>query len=151
MASGVISAALIEALQQKLGLGRTAVYARISRTATRLSVSNRVGALAVAQEAELPINRYASSEEIAELRAARGSQPQSHPQPPRTSQSAGSRRAPKQKSARRGTRSLKDVFVVHGRNEPIRNSMFDYLRALGLNPLEWSELLKATKKGAPYI
>jgi predicted nucleotide-binding protein len=28
------------------------------------------------------------------------------------------------------------VFVVHGRDEVLRKSMFDFLRALGLNPME---------------
>jgi hypothetical protein len=36
------------------------------------------------------------------------------------------------------------VFVVHGRNEPARKSMFAFLRAIGLRPLEWSQSLSAT-------
>ena len=31
------------------------------------------------------------------------------------------------------------VFVVHGRNERAREAMFEFLRAIGLHPLEWSE------------
>jgi predicted nucleotide-binding protein len=45
----------------------------------------------------------------------------------------------------------KKVFVIHGRNEKLRHSMFDFLTALGLDPLEWNALIKATKKGSPYI
>lgn len=45
----------------------------------------------------------------------------------------------------------KKVFVIHGRNEKLRHSMFDFLKALGLDPLEWNALIKATKKGSPYI
>ena len=45
----------------------------------------------------------------------------------------------------------KAVFVVHGRNETARKSMFEFLRALRLNPLEWSEIVLATGKPAPYI
>jgi predicted nucleotide-binding protein len=45
----------------------------------------------------------------------------------------------------------KDVFVVHGRNESLRRSLFSFLRALGLNPLEWESVVASTKKGAPYI
>lgn len=44
-----------------------------------------------------------------------------------------------------------NVMVVHGRNRRIRDSMFDFLRALKLNPIEWSEATKATGKGAPYV
>jgi predicted nucleotide-binding protein len=43
------------------------------------------------------------------------------------------------------------VFVVHGRNEVARKTMFDFLRAIGLKPLEWSEAVKATGEASPYI
>ena len=42
------------------------------------------------------------------------------------------------------------VFVVHGRNEAARKAMFDFLRALGLAPIEWSEALKMTGEASPY-
>ena len=45
----------------------------------------------------------------------------------------------------------RNVMVVHGRNRRIRDSMFDLLRALRLNPIEWSEATKATGKGSPYV
>ena len=45
----------------------------------------------------------------------------------------------------------KDVFVVHGRNEAKRKSMFAFLRAIGLQPLEWSKIVKATGKPNPYV
>jgi predicted nucleotide-binding protein len=43
------------------------------------------------------------------------------------------------------------VFVVHGRNETARKSMFEFLRAIGLKPLEWSQALSATGEATPYI
>jgi predicted nucleotide-binding protein len=43
------------------------------------------------------------------------------------------------------------VMVVHGRNDAARRAMFDFLRALKLNPLEWGTLVAGTKKGAPYV
>lgn len=43
------------------------------------------------------------------------------------------------------------VMVVHGRNSTIRKSMFEFLRAIDLRPLEWSELVGAANTGAPYI
>jgi predicted nucleotide-binding protein len=48
-------------------------------------------------------------------------------------------------------KSSKTVFVVHGRNDKLRESMFNLLRALGLEPLEWSQAIQATKKSSPYI
>lgn len=43
------------------------------------------------------------------------------------------------------------VFVVHGRDENTRRAMFGFLRALGLRPLEWSDVASTTGRGAPYI
>ncbi len=42
------------------------------------------------------------------------------------------------------------VFVVHGRNEPARKATFDLLRALGLAPLEFNEVIANSGKGTPY-
>ena len=47
-----------------------------------------------------------------------------------------------------GTR---DVFVVHGRNTEARDALFEFLRAIDLHPLEWSEAVRATGKPSPYI
>ena len=43
------------------------------------------------------------------------------------------------------------VFVVHGRDSHLRNDFFSFLRALGLQPIEWVEALKLTGKATPYI
>lgn len=43
------------------------------------------------------------------------------------------------------------VFVVHGRNEGARRALFTFLRSIGLDPLEWSEAIKAAGHPNPYI
>lgn len=43
------------------------------------------------------------------------------------------------------------VFVVHGRDERLRIDFFGFLRALGLQPIEWSEALQMTGVASPYI
>jgi len=43
------------------------------------------------------------------------------------------------------------VFVIHGRNMRVRNAMFEFLRALRLEPLEWSDIVEATGNPAPHI
>lgn len=43
------------------------------------------------------------------------------------------------------------VFVVHGRNDAVRDSMFAFLRALDLAPIEWDQAIAMTGKGSPYI
>lgn len=45
----------------------------------------------------------------------------------------------------------RNVFVVHGRNDPLRRAMFEFLRSLGLNPIEWAVAVTMTEKGAPYV
>ncbi|MGI9021553.1 MAG: TIR domain-containing protein [Solirubrobacterales bacterium] len=43
------------------------------------------------------------------------------------------------------------VMVVYGRDGEARRAMFDFLRALGLQPREWSQLVADTESAAPYI
>jgi hypothetical protein len=43
------------------------------------------------------------------------------------------------------------VFVVHGRNAAAADSMFEFLRELGLSPIEWDEAVALTGKGSPYV
>jgi predicted nucleotide-binding protein len=45
----------------------------------------------------------------------------------------------------------RQVFVIHGRNEPARAGLFAFLRAIGLRPIEWSQALALTGKASPYI
>lgn len=41
------------------------------------------------------------------------------------------------------------VLVVHGRNRKIRNGIFQLLEEVGLEPLEWHEMVGKTGRGAP--
>jgi predicted nucleotide-binding protein len=43
------------------------------------------------------------------------------------------------------------VFVVHGRDEEARDAMWEFLKELGLHPLEWEELVASTGQGSPFI
>lgn len=43
------------------------------------------------------------------------------------------------------------VFVVHGRNESLRRAMFDFLRHIGLTPIEWTRAIGLTGTASPYI
>lgn len=52
---------------------------------------------------------------------------------------------------RRTSSNPRSVFVVHGRNDELRASLFAFLRALKLDPLEFSQAIRDTGKAAPYI
>ena len=43
------------------------------------------------------------------------------------------------------------VFVVTGRNDALRLSIFNLLRALKLNPMEWMEVIENAEEPSPYI
>ena len=43
------------------------------------------------------------------------------------------------------------IFVVHGRNLLARDAMFQFLRAIGLKPIEWSQATIMSGKGAPFV
>ena len=43
------------------------------------------------------------------------------------------------------------VFVVHGRNSMARLAVFEFLRSIGLSPMEWHQAIAATGKASPYI
>lgn len=45
----------------------------------------------------------------------------------------------------------RNVFVIHGRNAKANEAMFAFLRAIDLNPIEWTVARSMTKKGSPYI
>jgi predicted nucleotide-binding protein len=45
----------------------------------------------------------------------------------------------------------RNVFVIHGRNDTARSALFEFLRAVGLHPIVWSQAIKMTKQGSPYI
>jgi len=48
-------------------------------------------------------------------------------------------------------RAASSVFVVHGRNLKIKAALFELLSALGLEPLEWSDMVEKTGAAAPSI
>jgi len=43
------------------------------------------------------------------------------------------------------------VFVVHGRDTALRKSMFEFLRSLGLNPMEWEEAVNQARGNNPNV
>ena len=43
------------------------------------------------------------------------------------------------------------VFVIHGRNLAARNAVFDFLRKIQLNPIEWDEAVQATGQPNAFV
>lgn len=149
-----INAELLAKIETKLGIGRSRIYALISRTAAEHMLERHLAALIFAASQGISIQKFATPRDLAEIRASRsgnGSERNALAPAviPATSKPANNKRI-KGKPARKKTKG-DSVFVVHGRNEKLRKSLFDFLRALDLKPLEWSKALAAAKGANPYI
>jgi predicted nucleotide-binding protein len=147
---------LLERLEKKLQLSRRSVYGRIAERGRTLVLPPEQAAIALALESKVSVTGIATSDDLAAVRGAAVAQAPTvaAPAPARTRQRKTAARKPAaRRTAARGRRPKrgKKVFVVHGRDRDLRNSMFRFLRALKLEPIEWSQAVKATKKGAPYI
>jgi predicted nucleotide-binding protein len=143
---------LLERLEKKLGLSRSRTYARIAERGQALALPPGQAAIALALESRVSVTGIANDDDLAAVRSAAAAQAP-FVAPKDAPVSVPRRRTPKRATTRKSTRQRKGkkVFVVHGRNLALRTSMFRFLRALGLEPIEWSQALKATRSGSPYI
>jgi predicted nucleotide-binding protein len=149
-----INKQLLERLQRKLGVGQSRVYALIDEKVSSAHLPRHLAAIAVASERGISISKFATADDLAAIRQTAIS---AVPPPVVIHQEAaslsGSRKSRKKikpaahTQQRRGT----TVFVVHGRNLEARDSVFSFLRSIGLRPLEWTQALRLTKKGSPYV
>ena len=111
-----------------------------------------IGALLVAGDNNISIQKYASAEDHAELRGI-----PTHV--PVAVDAASAAPPPARSVVRKGgaAKILKTkentVFVVHGRDTKLRDAMYEFLGALGLKPQEWGHAIRAARrKGAnPFV
>ena len=145
---------LKQTIKDRTGLSDRQINRLISEKAKADLLSRPVATMAVARDRGISIDRYASEDDLAQLRhvarssstAAVPTQSAAAPAAKRTSTRATMSRPKVAKS-----RGRKKVFVVHGRNEPLRKDMFAFLRSIGLTPLEWHKGIEATEVGSPSI
>jgi predicted nucleotide-binding protein len=145
---------LRERLIEKLRLSGSQVDRRITARARELVLPREQAAIALALEVGVSVSRFAEDEDLTAVRgaiAARTREPvvaEPRPEPTRRRRKGA---AAKPRARPRPRKRGRKVFVVHGRDQAKRNAMFRFLRAIGLEPIEWSKAVKATKKAAPYI
>jgi predicted nucleotide-binding protein len=149
-----INQQLLERLQNKLGLSQSRVYGLIDAKVRSAHLPRHLAAIAVAADRGINISKFASADDLAAIRqSAINAAPASVIVPAREATAKSSaRNASKAKAKpsaqkRRGT----TVFVVHGRDLAARDAAFSFLRSVGLRPLEWTQALKLTGKGSPYV
>lgn len=148
-----IDSRLLERIREKLSLAHAATYNRIAKQARAEKLPLDLAAISLASDLNINISRFATAEQLAELRGARTHTPAppasngDAPRSPGANRPRAAERNQRKAKKRRGNK----VFVVHGRNEKIRKAMFAFLRATGVQPIEWSKALQMTGKASPYI
>jgi predicted nucleotide-binding protein len=148
---------LLERIRERLNIGRSQVYSLIDAKVRSTHLPRHLAAIALAAERGINISRFATPEQLAEIRQVSGGR--SAAAPPTEPRAAPPRRPQRAKAARKATRRRsnvpqereKAVFVVHGRNSKARNGLFAFLRALGLQPIEWIQAIRMTGEGSPYV
>ena len=147
-----INPALLARIANKLGVGVKSLYPQVQRVASRTMLDRHLAALVFASEKGINIQRFSTPEERALIRGSLANNDSVSSARARASVEMIPKRRPRK--AGRGARvsQAKDnsVFVVHGRNENLRKAMFEFLRALGLNPKEWSHALQMTRGTNPW-
>jgi len=144
---------LLLALEKKLGLSRSQVNRRIADEATTKHLPRRLAAISIASQSRLPIHRFATDDELAQLRGLPApSKSDVSPPTPASTQIALARAT----SALRNSRPIKTtknntIFVVHGRDHKLNEDVFTFLRALGLNAIEFSQAIAETAGANPNI
>ncbi|MDO9443557.1 MAG: DNA-binding protein, partial [Beijerinckiaceae bacterium] len=142
-----INAALIERIGAKLGIGDKAVYARIAKIGRETALERHLAALVLAMRNDVSIVKYSTAAERAEIRGevggGGGRRERAEPADSWAEPPAAERSRRPAKAAKKQAKKTKDntVFVVHGRDGALRQSMFDFLRALNLHPLEWDHAI----------
>jgi predicted nucleotide-binding protein len=148
----------LELLQLYLGLSRheerccyRRPYRIIQDKADQENVSSHVASLLVARDYGIGYQRFVQDGDRAEMRGihpARAPVPhdiQSRgPSPP-----ARAAALPKSKPVK--TTKNNSLFVVHGRDTRLNEDMFAFLRALGINPLEWTQAVRAARGANPNV
>jgi predicted nucleotide-binding protein len=144
----LINPQLLDVIAKRQGISVKGVYPQITKIALETFLERDLAALVLATRRRININKFSTPAQRAAIRshlAGGGNDVPPAASVPTVRTSANRSKAPKKRT--KGN----SVFVVHGRDESLRKSMFEFLRALGLNPMEWSTAVAHAKGGNPYI
>lgn len=145
--SDAIPQALRKAIQKKLGgVSDRHVNRLVASIAADQLVSRRAAVMLLARKLQINFARFASADDLAEMRGHSVSQ----------TSIEGPSLAPKaqgREPARPAVKPTKTntLFVVHGRDARLNEDMFGFLRALSLNPIEWSKAVAKTRGNNPDV
>lgn len=142
---------LIERLQSKLDVGRSRLYSLSDRTSREMRIPRHFAAIALASSRDINVSKWASDEYYAAIRGATHHPTTAQVPAPAPTEPARTARQRDLRVKAKPRAPSNQVFVVHGRDEPLRRSIFDFLRAVGLDPIEWSKARAMTGKPNPVI
>jgi predicted nucleotide-binding protein len=139
---------LMTRLEKALDLSKRRVQELVQESARVNRVSRDIAAFIVAGDNGISYDRYASADQMAILRGV----PTHTPVTPAANVSP-LRTSPKTPAKTRNIKTTKDnsLFVVHGRDTQLNEDMFAFLRSIGLNPMEWSQAVRAAKGANPNV
>jgi predicted nucleotide-binding protein len=141
----------MQRLEALLGLSKRRVQELIQESARVNRVTRDIAALIVAGDNGVSYDRYATPEQMSILRGVPTHTPVSL-SPSSTSAST----PPKASKTAVKTRTISttknnSLFVVHGRDTRLNEDMFAFLRAIGLNPREWTQAVRVAKGANPNV
>jgi predicted nucleotide-binding protein len=146
---------LLAKIGARLGVGSGRVYELVAKKASSSALPRDLAIFLVAADHGVNYQKFATKTELESIRGALGNGiNRISTSVPIDAVPIISRpsRAPSPK-ARSASKPAKDnsVFVVHGRDEGLRRAMFQFLRDIGLQPLEWSKAVLMPPGANPHI
>jgi len=146
-----INQQLLEAIADRQDITVKGVYPQITNVVRETFLERDLAALVLATRHRININKYSTPAQRATIRShlAGGGNNYTPSAPAAAAPKAPPRKggkAPKAKKTKGNS-----VFVVHGRDVALRKSMFDFLRSLGLNPMEWEQAVDQAKGNNPDV
>jgi predicted nucleotide-binding protein len=134
-------------LEKSLNLSKRRVQELVQESARANRVTRDIAAFIVAGDNGFSYDRYATTEQMATLRGV-----PTHTAVPILAAPVPTRAA-KSIVKTRTIKTTKDnsLFVVHGRDTQLNEDVFSFLRAIGLNPLEWGQAVKRVKGANPNV
>lgn len=144
---------LIERLRRHMHITPRAVYPHITKIANETMLDRHHAALVLAARRGININKYSTADERAEIRGVVNSGGRGRDPDNGVIEIVERKIRRPAKMSKPIKKRVKDntIFVVHGRDEALRKSMFDFLRTLGLNPKEWDHVLREARGNNPFI
>jgi predicted nucleotide-binding protein len=147
-----INQKLLDAIIAKTDLNKRQVYKRIQQVTQTDYLQRSLAAIKVGAEVGLAINKYATAEELAQLRQTGGPVAPPPPSPVTVAAVRSAETKTEKRMSKKANKAVPNqVFVVHGRDRIAKDSTFAFLRAIGVKPIEWNSAIAMSKKPAPYI